>query len=73
MNSLVCRRRLGSEYFQWDRAIVGRVGVDASWLNQVDIWFAKIEREIIARGIFTSVPDLARKLRRYFATGWVKL
>jgi hypothetical protein len=27
--------------------------------------FAKIEQEVIARGIFTSVPDLARKLRRY--------
>ena len=25
----------------------------------------KIEREVIARGVFTSVPDLARKLRRY--------
>jgi hypothetical protein len=25
----------------------------------------KIERDVIARGIFTSVPDLARKLRRY--------
>jgi hypothetical protein len=25
----------------------------------------RIEREVIARGIFTSVPDLARKLRRY--------
>jgi transposase len=37
----------------------------SSWLNQVEIWFAKIEREVIARGIFTSVPDLARKLRRY--------
>jgi len=37
----------------------------ASWLNQVEIWFAKIEREVIARGIFTSVHDLARKLRRY--------
>jgi transposase len=36
----------------------------SSWLNQVEIWFAKIEREVIARGIFTSVPDLARKLRR---------
>jgi transposase len=35
-----------------------------SWLNQVEIWFAKIEREVIARGIFTSIPDLARKLRR---------
>jgi transposase len=36
----------------------------SSWLNQVEIWFAKIEREVMARGIFTSVPDLARKLRR---------
>jgi transposase len=35
----------------------------SSWLNQVEIWFAKIE--VIARGIFTSVSDLARKLRRY--------
>ena len=33
----------------------------SSWLNQVEIWFAKIERDVIARGIFTSVPDLARK------------
>jgi len=37
----------------------------SSWLNQVEIWFAEIERDIIARGIFTSVSDLARKLRRY--------
>ncbi|MGH9342493.1 MAG: IS630 family transposase, partial [Terriglobia bacterium] len=25
----------------------------------------RIERDVIARGIFTSVPDLARKLMRY--------
>lgn len=37
----------------------------SSWLNQVELWFAKIEREVIARGVFTSVADLARKLRRY--------
>jgi transposase len=37
----------------------------SSWLNQVELWFAKIERDVLARGIFTSVPDLARKLRRY--------
>jgi transposase len=35
----------------------------SSWLNQVEIWFAKIELEVIARGIFTSASDLARKLR----------
>jgi transposase len=37
----------------------------SSWLNQVELWFAKVERDLIARGIFTSVRDLARKLLRY--------
>ena len=30
----------------------------ASWLNQVELWFGKIERDLLARGIFTSLPDL---------------
>src|SRR5687768_6202218 len=37
----------------------------SSWLNQVELWFAKVERHVIARGVFTSVKDLARKLMRY--------
>ena len=37
----------------------------SSWLNQVEIWFAKIERDVLARGVFTSVADLARKIRKY--------
>ncbi len=37
----------------------------SSWLNQVELWFAKIERDVIARGVFTSVHDLKRKLMRY--------
>src|ERR1700680_3577198 len=37
----------------------------SSWLNQVENWFARIERDVIARGVFTSVKDLARKLLRY--------
>ena len=37
----------------------------SSWLNQIELWFAKIERDLLARGIFTSVADLARKIRRY--------
>jgi transposase len=37
----------------------------SSWLNQVELWFAKIQRDVIDRGIFTSVADLARKLRKY--------
>jgi hypothetical protein len=34
----------------------------SSWLNQVGIRFSLIEREVIWRGVFSSVPDLARKL-----------
>ncbi len=37
----------------------------SSWLNQVELWFSKIERDVIARGVFTSVSDLKRKLMRY--------
>lgn len=37
----------------------------SSWLNQVEIWFSKIQRDVISRGVFTSVNDLARKLMRY--------
>src|SRR5271157_1890911 len=37
----------------------------SSWLNQVENWFARIERDVIARGVFTSVKDLALKLMRY--------
>jgi len=37
----------------------------SSWLNQVEIWFAKIERDCIARGIFTSTLDLRKKLLQY--------
>jgi transposase len=37
----------------------------SSWLNQVEIWLSKIQRDIIARGIFRSVKDLAKKLMTY--------
>src|SRR5215813_10337420 len=37
----------------------------SSWLNQVELWFNKIERDVIARGVFTSTTDLSRKLMRY--------
>jgi transposase len=37
----------------------------SSWLNQIELWFAKIERDMIARGIFTSTADLRRKLLQY--------
>jgi transposase len=37
----------------------------SSWLNQVELWFAKIQRDLLARGIFTSVTDLSRKIGKY--------
>ena len=36
----------------------------SSWLNQVEIWFSKIQRDLIARGIFESRNDLKRKIMR---------
>lgn len=32
---------------------------------RVELWFAKIERDVIARGVLTSVADLKKKLMRY--------
>jgi hypothetical protein len=29
------------------------------------LWFNRIERDVIARGVFTSLADLKRKLMRY--------
>jgi transposase len=37
----------------------------SSWLNQIETWFAKIQRHVIARGVFRSLPDLRSKLLRY--------
>ena len=37
----------------------------SSWLNQVENWFSKIERDVINRGIFKSVKDLSRKIMTY--------
>ncbi len=37
----------------------------ASWLNQIELWFSKMERDLIARGIFRSVGELHRNIMRY--------
>jgi transposase len=37
----------------------------SSWLNQIESWFSKLQRDVIDRGIFTSVADLKRKIIRY--------
>jgi len=36
----------------------------SSWRNQVEIWFSRLQREVIDRGIFTGVADLRRKIMR---------
>jgi transposase len=35
----------------------------SSWLNQVELWFSKIERDLIYRGVFTSVFVTSRRIR----------
>jgi transposase len=37
----------------------------ASWLNQVERWFAEVTRKRIRRGSFRSVRDLERAIREY--------
>ena len=36
-----------------------------SWFNQIEIWFSNIQRDPIARGVFTSETDLKRKIMKY--------
>ena len=33
----------------------------SSWLNQVELWFSKVQRDVLLRGIFTSITDLGRR------------
>jgi hypothetical protein len=49
----------------WSARVLHYTPTYSSWLNQVELWFSKIERDVIARGVFTSVTDLRRKLMRY--------
>ena len=37
----------------------------SSWLNQIELWFGKIKRDLLARGIFKSTSDLNRKIMRF--------
>lgn len=38
----------------------------SSLLKQVENWFSRIQRDVIGRGIFTSVKDLGQQPRRCF-------
>ena len=37
----------------------------ASWLNQVEIWFSFLSRDILKRGSFPSIQDLIQKVLHY--------
>ena len=37
----------------------------SSWLNQIELWFSKLKRDVLARGVFTSTADLERKILRF--------
>lgn len=37
----------------------------ASWLNQVEIWFSFLSRDVLKRGNFTGKPDLKNKVYHY--------
>jgi transposase len=37
----------------------------SSWLNQVEQWFARIQRDVVTRGVFTRTKDLDKQLMRY--------
>lgn len=37
----------------------------ASWMNAVESWFSQLERRSLYRGVFTSVEELRKELRRF--------
>ena len=45
----------------------------ASWLNAVEGWFGQLERRALYRGIFTSVGELKKAIRRFIQTHNEKL
>ena len=34
-------------------------------MNQIELWFSKIERDLIYRGIFKSTRDLTKQIMKY--------
>jgi hypothetical protein len=42
-----------------------RMRLQCTELRTWTAWFAKVQRDVITRGIFSSVADLGNKLRKY--------
>ena len=37
----------------------------ASWLNQIELWFSILQRQVIKRGSFTDTKDLSKKIMNF--------
>jgi transposase len=73
MKTLVPRHLTSSERVRrWfaahPRFVLHFTPTSASWLNQVERFFAEITRRRIRRGTFTSVPNLEQAIRDYLAS-----
>jgi DDE superfamily endonuclease len=49
------------------RIVVHYTPKHASWMNQVELWLSILMRKLLRRGSFTSVEDLASKVREFIA------
>lgn len=47
------------------KAILVHTPIHASWLNQVEIYFAQIQRKVLTPNDFTSLEEVASRLRLY--------
>lgn len=64
---------MGQPVLDWSAAHPGRVQMHylpfyASWLNQVEMWFATLVRRLLRRGDFTSVEELAAQISAFIET-----
>jgi transposase len=60
------KTKLVCEFLQANPAVrIHYTPTYSSWLNQVENWFSKIQRQVISRGVFSSTTDLASKLMRF--------
>jgi hypothetical protein len=56
------RRRLARRY---RRAVLVHTPVHASWLNQVEIYFAKVQRKVLTPNDFADLKEVEQRLRLY--------
>lgn len=50
---------------RWPNLVLVHVPLHASWLNQVEIYFSVIQRKVLAPNDFTSLAEVAERLRAF--------